>query len=57
MFIKQAGRLSMKKHGSFGMSLALVKEIVENHGNSIEIDRDDKGRFGFKIAMPGSQTG
>ncbi|MCC7532055.1 MAG: HAMP domain-containing histidine kinase [Candidatus Melainabacteria bacterium] len=55
--VKRVGGSSIKEHGNFGMSLALVKKIVENHGNSIEIDSADKGRFGFKIAMPGSQTG
>lgn len=53
-FEKSTG-MDLRKLGASGMSLALVKEIIENHGNSVDSYCNDSGRSGFKLGLPGSQ--
>lgn len=56
VFVKPKGKSGLKGEKSYGMGLAIAKEIIEEHGGSINVDSKPKEGSTFSIQLPVVQT-
>jgi signal transduction histidine kinase len=49
----EADKTSMRRHGGLGLGLAIVRQIVEKHGGSVEVRSEEGKGSTFTIHIPG----